>query len=495
MFGVILLPNFALQAVLRHQSEAQQQKAVALLGDDTGAKTTILQRDTAARNAGVEVGMTASQGLGRCASLHLLTRSPEQEATVATVLLESAFSCSPWVEATADGVCTFELRNARSDPATLAERMIEHLARLDLEARVGFAANPDLALLAAHATHAAAPTLVVDDAGAFLADLPIAVLNPSPHASTVLHGWGIATFGALGALPPQELTRRLGQEGRALWERASGRSQRLLRLAVLPVSYEESLEFEYEVQTLEPLLFVLRRFLNQLVLRLEAIYRVPAALTLRLRFEDDQEYRRHFSIPAPTNCVETLFRVLHTHLENFTAPALIQALFLAASPALASREQFGLFETALRDPNRFSETLARLHALLGSEHAGIGCPDNTHRPDAFHVEAPNFLHLPDTPLVRTNGSSTELPTFGLPLRRLRPPLPLDVEVNRRVPAQVTSSTLKGSVRAARGPYQLLGDWWQPGAWTGEEWDVELVQGGLYRLSRQPEGWFLEGTYD
>ena len=436
--------------------------------------------------------MTASQGLARCASLHLLTRSPEQEATVATGLLESAFSCSPWVEATADGICTFELRNIRSDPGTLAERVIEHLVQLDLEARLGFAADPDLALLAAHA---ATPTLVVDDARTFLSDLPIAVLNPSVRAATVLHGWGVATLGALGALPPQELTRRLGQEGRTLWKRASGRAQRLLRLAVLPVIYEESLEFEYEVQTLEPLLFVLRRFLEQLVLRLEAIYRVPAALTLRLRFEDGQEYRRHFSIPAPMNGVETLFRVLHTHLENFTAPALIQALFLAATPALASREQFGLFETALRDPNRFSETLARLHALLGSEHAGIGCPDNTHRPDAFHVEAPDFLHLPDAPPARATGASGEPATFGLPLRRLRPPLPLDVEVNRRVPAQVTSSTIKGSVRAARGPYQLLGDWWQTGAWTGEEWDVELAQGGLYRLSRQPGGWFLEGMYD
>ena len=201
-----------------------------MLGDDAGAKTVILQCNAAARNAGVEVGMTSSQGLGRCGSLRLLTRSLEQETTVATALLESAFSCSPWVEATADGVCTFELRHARSDPETLAGRVLEHLARLDLEARVGFAANPDLALLAAHA---AEPLLVVEDARAFLADLPVAVLDPSPHAAAILQRWGIGTLGALGALPPQDLTRRLGPEGRALWERASGRSQRLLRLAVL----------------------------------------------------------------------------------------------------------------------------------------------------------------------------------------------------------------------------------------------------------------------
>ena len=486
MFGVILLPNFALQTVLRHQPEIRLGSAVALLGEDAGAKTVTVQCNAAARNAGVEVGMTSSQGLGRCGSLRLLTRSLEQETTVATALLESAFSCSPWVEATADGVCTFELRNARLDPAILAERVLGHLARLDLEARVGFAANPDLALLAAHA---AKPLLVVEDARAFLADLPVTVLDPSPHAAAILQKWGIGTLGALSALLPQELTRRLGPEIRALWRRACGRSQRLLRLAVLPVTYEENLEFEYEVQTLEPLLFVLRRFLDQLIVRLEVIYRVPAALTLKLRFEDGQEYHRHFTIPAPTNNVETLFRVLHTHLENFTAPASIQSIHLAATPAPAAREQFGLFETALRDPNRFSKTLARLHALLGVGQAGIGCPKDTHRPDAFRLEAPDFLHLPEP------ETSREPPKFGLPLRRLRPPVPLQVEVNHRVPVQVTSGTIRGFVRGARGPYQLLGGWWGPYGWTSEEWDVELVQGGLHRLSRQPEGWFLEGTYD
>ncbi len=486
MFGVILLPNFGLQTVLRHQPEIRLTGPVALLGGDAGGKTFVLQCNAAARTAGVQVGMTSSQGLGRCGTLRLLTRSLEQETTVATALLESAFSCSPWVEATADGVSTFEIRHARSDPETLAGILLEHLARLDLEAQIGFAANPDLALLAAHA---AEPSLVVHDARAFLADLPVTVLDLSPHAAAVLQKWGIGTLGALGALPPQELTRRLGSEGRALWERASGRSQRLLRLAVLPVSYEESLEFEYEVQTLEPLLFVLRRFLDQLVLRLETIYRVPAALTLKLRFEDSKEYHRHFTIPAPTNNVETLFRVLHTHLENFAAPASIQSLYLAATPAPASREQFGLFETALRDPNRFSETLARLHALLGVQGAGIGYPEDTHRPNAFRLDPPDFLHLPES------GTSREPPTFGLPLRRLRPPLPIYVEVSRRTPVQVTSGVIKGSVRAARGPYQLLGGWWGTDRWTCEEWDVELVQGGLYRLSRQAEGWFLEGTYD
>lgn len=435
--------------------------------------------------------MSSSQALARCSSLRLLTRAPAQEAIVAETLLESAFSCSPWVEATADGVCTFELRGNRPLNADFLTRVVALLGRLDLQARIGVAASPDLALLAAHA---ARPCLAVEDSHAFLSSLPVGTLNPTPRTAAILQRWGIETLGALSALPPQAVTRRLGVEGRELWERAAGRQQRLLRLARVPERYEESMEFDYEVQTLEPLLFVLRRFLEQLVLRLEAIYRVPAALRLRLRFDDGQEHSRAFSIPSPTNNVETLFRVLHTHLENFTAPSLVRSLHLAATPALASREQFGLFETALRDPNRFSETLARLHALLGQERTGVAHREDTHRPDTFRVEAPDFLQLAEagTPAGTAIG---EPPTFGLPLCRLRPPLALQVEVNQRVPVRVKSTVVTGEVRAARGPYQLLGGWWEPpGAWTREEWDVEVTQGGLHRISRQPDGWFIEGTY-
>lgn len=492
MFGVILLPDFSLQAVLRHHPEIRDEP-VAVLGNDSAANAVIFQCNAGARAAGVQAGMTSSQGLARCGHLRLLPRSPAQEAAAAEALLESAFVCSPWVEATAEGVCTFERRGTFSnEQAREDERIVEHLARLDLSARVGIAENPDLALLAAHAAN---PCLVVTDSRAFLATLPVSSLSPPLPILAILEKWGIETLGALSALPAEAVTQRLGPEGRELWERGAGRKRRLLRLASPRQTYEETMEFEFEIQTLEPLLFVLRRFIEQLVLRLAAIYRVPESLTLCLRFDNGQEHRRDFRIPAPTANVETLFRVVHTHLENFVGPSPVRSLHLAATPTLATSEQFGLFETALRDPNRFSETLARLHALLGPDGAGVVCRDDTHRPDAFHLQAPDFLHLGNATAKKTTASPLP-PTFGLPLRRWRPPWPLQVEVRNRSPAWIKSVAFSGEVRAVRGPYQLTGGWWERQAeWVCEEWDVELANGSLYRLCRQREGWFLEGTYD
>jgi protein ImuB len=420
--------------------------------------------------------------------LLLLPRAPAQENAASDVLLQCAFSCSPWVEATAPGICTFELRGAPAGvEKSLAERVIAHLESLNLKAAVGFATNADLALLAAQC---AAPILAVGSSSDFAAHLPLEALGAPDDMVSILRKWGVHTLGDFTRLRREEVTARLGTEARRLWARAAGRFDRLLKLAFVPPAYEEFIEFENEVETLEPLLFILRRFLEQLTLRLEAVHRVPEEISLRLTLASHAEYRRLFRIPSPTSNVEVLFRVLHTHLESFTTESPIVALHLEAKAAVPQSQQFGLFETALRDPNHFFETLARLNALLGPESAGTPILADTHKPDAFQLVVPDF-----TDLESNDSPAVEPPDFGLPLRRFRPPITAQVLLAEQVPAAVTSAQVSGAVWQARGPFQASGAWWDTQRWATQEWDVQLADGGIYRLSRGHEGWRLEGVYD
>src|SRR6266516_3428127 len=203
----------------------------------------------------------------------------------------------------------------------------------------------------------------------------------------ILHKWGIHTLGQLAALDKEQLGARLGPEAIRMWERASGRSSRLLKLIRPPESFQESFEFEREIETAEPVLFMLRRFLEQLAVRLAVIYLVAKELTLRITFANKQSYERVFKIPQPTNDVDLLFRMLQTHLENFRSKHPIVAVALSAEPIKPAREQFGLFETILRNPQQLSETLAHLIALLGADRVGTPVLEETHRPDAFRLES------------------------------------------------------------------------------------------------------------
>src|SRR5437667_7249657 len=145
----------------------------------------------------------------------------------------------------------------------------------------------------------------------------------------ILHKWGIHTLGQLAALDKEQLAARLGPEAIRMWERANGQFNRVLKLVRPPESFEENFEFENEIETAEPLLFMLRRFLEQLAVRLSAIYLVAKELTLRIIFGKKQLYERVFNIPQPTNDVDLLFRMLHTHLENFKSEHPIIAVALS----------------------------------------------------------------------------------------------------------------------------------------------------------------------
>jgi protein ImuB len=303
----------------------------------------------------------------------------------------------------------------------------------------------------------------------------------------ILHRWGIDTLGQFAALDKKEVGARLGPIGLRLWDRARGKSTRLLKLVSPPESFEESFEFENEIETVEPLLFMLRRFLQQLSLRLDALYLVASELQLQITFSNKSAYRHQFKIPEPTNNGEVLFRMLHTHLENFTSDFPIIAVALKAEAAKPSYQQFNLFETALRDPARLSETLARLTGLLGADRVGTPVLEETHRPDAFRME-PFAWQLPETV-----GEIEPLPSFAL--RRFRSPAPASMLLVKDKPAHLRSTEIRGDVLRQQGPYMASGNWWNENAWERAEWDLELENGALCQCHSREGQWELDGVYD
>ena len=66
-----------------------------------------------------------------------------------------------------------------------------------------------------------------------------------------------------------------------------------------------------------------------------------------------------------------LFRILHTHLESLQLTRGPIGVRLRITPVQPEHQQFRLFESPLRDPNRFGETLARLAALVGQGNVGV----------------------------------------------------------------------------------------------------------------------------
>ncbi len=483
MFAVLHLADFALQAVLRTDASPGP---TALLDPDQ-KPGLILACTTTARSAGVAPGQTPAQALARCAGLRIVPVNAAASAEAQAAVLATAFSLSPTVEATAPGICTLDLGGVAPEAReSVVRRGLTQLATLGLQGTAGLGATP---LLALYAARRAEPFLAVGSAWDFLAPLPLAAADPPPDLATILAGWGIHTLGDLTALPKSALAQRLGPAGVALWERAAGESTRPLSLASLPREFVATLECEEPMETLEPALFILRRFVERLSLEMQTAALSAAELTLTLGLEDDTALTRRIRLPEPAVQPDTRFRTLQTYLEAVRTSAALIALRLEVTPTRTAARQRDIFDGALRDPYGFAETLARVSALVGTDRVGTPILENTHRPDAFRLIPPR-PELPRDPPVSIH------PPIGLPLRRYRPPQPATVELDGPRPAFVWTPSLHGRVTALAGPWQSAGDWWEAGrAWRREEWDVELESAGLYRVIHSPAGWFVEGEYD
>src|SRR5947207_10257649 len=294
----------------------------------------------------------------------------------------------------------------------------------------------------------------------------------------ILHKWGIHTLGELAPLDKEELRNRLGADAVRLWERANGTATRLLKFVQPPESFDESFEFEHEIETAEPLLFMLRRFLEQLAVRLGAIYLVAKELTLRVTFGNKQTYERVFTIPQPTNDVDLLFRMLQTHLENFTSEHPIVSVALTAQPTRPASQQFGLFETALRNPQQLYETLARLSALLGSGRVGTPIKEETHRPDAFRMEPFGWRQNDEIRMSNDEENPTGESRYRIALRRFRPPARTSIFVSEH--KHLESEKIRGRVVDQAGPFLFSGNWWDEKSWARAEWDMQLENGDLIR---------------
>src|SRR6266478_4301805 len=327
----------------------------------------------------------------------------------------------------------------------------------------------------------------------------------------ILHKWGIHTLGQLAALDKEELRARLGSEAVRLWERANGTATRLLKFVQPPEIFIKSFEFDHEIETTEPLLFILRQFLEQLALRLSSIYLVACELTLRITFSnspqngsaavatatrtDKQTYERVFKIPQPTNDVDLLFRMLQTHLENFKSEHPIIAVALTAQPIRPASQQFGLFETALRNPHQLYETLARLSALLGNDRVGTPIKEETHRPDAFRMEPFSWTSVESAvPSGNPKDALRTAHTTTRPaLRRFRPPANTSVFLSAA--RYLESDKIRGQIVDQSGPFLFSGNWWDEKSWARAEWDIQLENGDLIRAHETEGIWKVDGIYD
>jgi protein ImuB len=492
----LLVPDLPVAALCRADPELVHRPLVVAEGDGPHARITAAA--ALARARGVCPGVhSVAQARAIAADLIVRSRDPAVEASAARALADVAGSLASRLEHAptnaGDGAVFLDVAGTTHLTGSehgLASALVARAARVGLDARAGIGASKTVARLAALHGDGCEVVAAGSELG-FLAPLPLACLTPPPDVAATLGRWGVLRLGDLARLPAAEVSTRLGAAGAALVRAARGEDERPLAPSPPAADVEEGVTLEWPLETIEPLLFVLRGLVERAVARLGLDGIGCTRLGLALGLDDRSRDVRALDLVAPTRDQKTLLICLRVALEARPPRAAVVAAAITAVPERVRATQLGLFVPPGPAPERLATTLARLGALCGPGRVGVPVVVDTHRPGAAVVTP---FALPPAGLPAPTGSQ---PPCRLVVRVLRPPRLLEVFSERDAPCFVRGTGLGGRVVAVAGPWRIAAEWWTDAPCARDYFDLELTDGGLYRCYRERASgaWFVDGVYD
>ncbi len=597
MFACIYVPDFPVEAIVRAEP-LLRERAVAVL-EGKPPLTRVISLNEKARFLGMEMGMTKLQAtvfaesrkpISDTKSAHhsfardrprpsmsatLRQRSPAQENSGHLALLDIAHAFTPRVEDTALDTLLLDLVGLDRLYGTankMGSDLAERFAAVGMEANIAIAANPDAAM---HAARGFNGTTIIPEGKEQqrLGVLPVQILLDAFNVSSqeqagsesqtreheqlceqmldTLERWGVRDFRMLGLLPEHALASRLGEVGAKLRRLALGQEMRTLVLCDPPQQFEEAMDLECPVETIESLSFILNRLLEQLCVRLEA--RALAVQELQLRLELDRRvadeetttvqeltgihtsldshnvglpaiFERSLRLPVSMRDVKVFLKLLQLDLAANPPGAPVSKIWISAKPAPPRSAQRGLFLPITPEAEKLEITLGRIRAVIGERRAGIARLLDSHRPEGFRLD--RFIVASPGKKSPTLEDCINRPSLAM--RMIRPVCRLQVRLEDGRPLSLSAETrqssrekLQGRVLWSAGPWRSSGDWWaenakpdeanieQSGPWDREEWDIALLcssksatNGGkdevsLYRIyyDLATGFWFADASYD
>ena len=324
-----------------------------------------------------------------------------------------------------------------------------------------------------------------------LSSLPISLLEPSIEALGLLKELGVSDLASLARIPSSSLKERLGSEGGELSRLARAEYDRFPPRYIPLEQPEVGLEFEPALSGYEPLQFVSKRLLDDLVTIVSGRGLVIDALSMEIKPLGFPKVHLDIPLARPTCCADSLLRLVRERLGNLELQSELIALvhFQVVRMLQQPDEQNGLFERRAEVSARGSELLTRLEASLGkgavfgASLKSIWCPEKSWAAEPFK------FHEINEALSLLDEREESRPVFIF-----AKPFILEGEV--RAGEQIVWAEGSGVVQAVWGPERLRAQWWNEPL-TRDYYVVELLDGARLWIycDHTLEQNYLHGLFD
>lgn len=415
--------------------------------------------------------------------LYACISSPSASADM-PLLLAAAREFAYAIETADDGVLfdVSGLDRLIGGPEKIREKIVEFMCANKISGGVGVAETPDAARMLARAVDA-----VEEPADDVFRKLPLTALDIECDTLRVFHDLGLRRIEDLLAIPRAELVGRYGIEFERVIRSAERRDSRPITPNVRETSAVWIYELDMPVEDFEQLVFLLNHGLEKIFARATRIG--MSTDRVELAFDLDKKPTREYDIHAAFPTLERPFwlKLITLRISADPPEAAIRSLRAEAHFTPPRPDQKGLYAVSRPTPESLQLTLAKLKKLVGV--ANVGTPSLVDQ----RVERPFELDAAAVPLgieSTTQPSDRSVIAFTY----YEPPLRADVLVRNGRLVYLTTRHFRGRVAEYSGVWRGNSRWWDR-PWRTQEWDVEIEDGGIYRLAKAGKEWFVVGEYD
>ena len=345
----------------------------------------IIAANKLARSAGIHAGMQVPHALLREPELRLIDRCKADERRALRALADWSLQFSStvhlepgrwmiWLEIGAS------LRYFEGLPM-LRTRIELGVDSLHYSASIGIAPSLEAAALFALAANAS-PATDLPSVKSLASSLPLTLLALDPKVIEQLLATGLKTIGEVFDIPTPALARRFGPQTTQYLQRLLGTYPDPRKLHRPSESYRRRYDFADPVQSVEGLLFPLRRLLHEFegYLRARDVAIQQLVITLRHRDSPESSFTLHTSAPIRESA--RLFGLLREKLECTPWASPVTEVILSALEFLAPEVLQGdFFDDSQRQSAGWTALVDKLRARLGEQAVrNLGIRDD-HRPE------------------------------------------------------------------------------------------------------------------
>ncbi|MDO5506040.1 MAG: DNA polymerase Y family protein [Pseudoxanthomonas suwonensis] len=478
-WACLLLPCLSLDGVLR---QCPDPDTALVLASGPRQRRIVHALTPQARAMGVKRGMPLSTAQAVVPGLHVFEHDPRRDAALHERLAAWAYAFSSQVSHQFPHALLLEIAGSRAlfgQWPALSRRLGQELDGLGLRWRMAAAPNPYAAwALAMNHRHIGVDDSRLEQA---LGQLPVARCGLPAAVVQTLQRSGLKQLRQVWAIARSSLVRRFPKAAIDHLDALRGVHAPPLAYYLPPERFHARIEFEYDVESTQALLFPLRRLTADLAAFLQA--RDGGAQRFALVFEHEPhpdrprpDTRLDIGLLAPEREAGMLFELARSRLDKLRLPAPARAMRLLAEhlPPFVP-EGRDLFDARPQQTLPWPQLRERLRARLG---------DDAVQPVLLHAD-----HRPERATVVVSSGRRSAEEQRSTTRSSAPPRPAWL-LQRPIP-------LRGhGITVLAGPERIESGWWD-GADMRRDYLIVRTRDGQHAWAFRPwgsealwlQGWF------